>query len=794
MADNIQTEINRLNSQQGIRQVDRNAMLQREMQLQRLQQIQELQRQQQSSTQVDRESLKQSALNYLLAKGKANDAFRSLTKKEQSEVQDQANALESTRSKIQAIQQVKNIELQAGQSLTPVVKEQLIKDLMKTGEATYYQNQRKGYDIQSYSTSPYVSKSLPNINAEGQRVLNSFKQINSNKNVAIQVKPFVEGARELFTGEKLKPVRDTLTGRFYAEATASSKGLVKGTPEFKADVENTLKGIELQNAVISSIVGVPELPKTMKLPVREINPNPFGVEFQQPVINAEGQQKVLSSYQILQERTPPTEILKSDKNFGLLGTSDTILTKAPKYTITSTSLPIVDQGTAITLTTKSGKVGKVSSIKGSSVTIEGEEFLKNIKNLGISKDINALPENSKISLGYLEQNNLGLKLPEEIKTRYQASSITRPINQNERYELYKSDTFFKNLDTKKVNRPYLEMVVVKSKTPISFETNKGVNFIPKNINAKKTPLSVTFAKQDLIETPKPLPEIIKAPKTQIISKGESSKSYGNVGLLSGSISRNADRTSSSFSDDFSRGLEDFTKSKTKAQETPKQKLDFQNLSLNREPQLNINFPKASQFSISLGRQSSPQLNIPSTKNIITPSSSDVQLNKQASGMISLLRSTQTTQQQNMLRNILKARFNETLRTPPNKNPINIKIPTSNAGGINLKKVGTEDNFGIGIEVRRRGRFTLIGQESSIGRAVMKASNFVDVNLARSFRLRQLSTGNLLEVPNLPTGFRRSKRESKTFVELSSRSLSQFGEKKEIQYFKKAKSKRRKNFI
>ena len=110
--------------------------------------------------------------------------------------------------------------------------------------------------------------------------------------------------------------------------------------------------------------------------------------------------------------------------------------------------------------------------------------------------------------------------------------------------------------------------------------------------------------------------------------------------------------------------------------------------------------------------------------------------------------------------------------------------------LGISKVGTEDSFGVGIEVRRGGRFALLGKESTLGKALMKASKFVDVNLARSFRLRELSTGELVDVKELPRGFRRSKRESKTFVEESKFALSTGGETSEIKYFKKLKGKRR----
>lgn len=105
-----------------------------------------------------------------------------------------------------------------------------------------------------------------------------------------------------------------------------------------------------------------------------------------------------------------------------------------------------------------------------------------------------------------------------------------------------------------------------------------------------------------------------------------------------------------------------------------------------------------------------------------------------------------------------------------------------------------DALDIGIEVRRKGKFQVLGTETTLERAIRKGSRIADVTLARSFRLRRLDTGELLDVSQLPLGFRRSKREARTFVEESKFALSTGGEKGEIKYFKNVKSNSRRRFL
>lgn len=174
----------------------------------------------------------------------------------------------------------------------------------------------------------------------------------------------------------------------------------------------------------------------------------------------------------------------------------------------------------------------------------------------------------------------------------------------------------------------------------------------------------------------------------------------------------------------------------------------------------------------------------STQTIQAPSQARILLNLFRTAQQTRQESRQAIQQKSQLQFARPNRQGSRLR------PRRISFPLKPSGdAISISKVGTEDSFGVGIEVRRRGKFTLIGQESSVSEALMKGFRNVDVTLARSFRLRDVSTGELIDVKQLPFGIRRSKSQAKTFVEESRIALSTGGEKKDIQYFKKQKRRR-----
>ena len=174
--------------------------------------------QQQTQQAQTRDQLKQSALNYLLAKGKANEAFRNLTPKEQEEVQNQANDLERTRSRIQAIRAVSQIEQQGDISLTPQIREQLINQAIETGQIKFTLNQGR-----QELYSPVKNQQVSSLTEKQVREVPLFKntpfvydiknKINSNQYSSLknafksQTAPFTEGVKE--TGKFISKVYRT---------------------------------------------------------------------------------------------------------------------------------------------------------------------------------------------------------------------------------------------------------------------------------------------------------------------------------------------------------------------------------------------------------------------------------------------------------------------------------------------------------------------------------------------------------------------------------------------------------
>lgn len=211
---------------------------------------------------------------------------------------------------------------------------------------------------------------------------------------------------------------------------------------------------------------------------------------------------------------------------------------------------------------------------------------------------------------------------------------------------------------------------------------------------------------------------------------------------------------------------------------------FEQLSIRQQPRsMIISSP------LSRTKQSTQQINQLGLKS----ETQTKQGSGQARALLTLFRTAQQTKQQTRQLSQLRSQLDfgrprGRPRPPRPRVPTGFKLPDDNI--LTIKKVGTEDSFGVGIEVRRKGKFQVLGTEASLERALRKGAGIVDIGLARSFRLRSTETGQLLDVSQLPIGFRRSKREARTFVEESSRALSQFGEKKEIKYFKNLKGRRR----
>lgn len=802
MADILETQISRLTSQQALRSSqDRNAMLQRQQQLQQLQeaqaqeqrfqQLQEQQRQQQQSQIDSKSATKQEALRILIQKGKGSSALYSLSPQDRAEVEAIASELKASRERSAGIVAVSKAEQALSSSLAPELRR----------------------DIYLQGASGATTITLPDLN-KPQQYFSPVKQQQyftpAPKIETPRVSPiaFVKsGIYEVFKGEKLQPARDILSGRAYAvvQAKASAKPTIDlernvygvptpGTPSFESSVKQYLKGQEAENLVLGSIVGVPKLPKVAKLPIRQ--PESLFFEVQIPIVTSSGEQKTLSSYQVISERVPPKIVIDSTKSGGALGSSDDLIINKPKFEISSTILPATERSPVITATTKTGKTAKLESLKGTAINIEPTE-LRNLlpterylfSKLTKSGQIRKLDKTSKFDLGYLETNNLGL---EPTKRRFATASTTRQIAKDEKANLFESNIIFKELKSKIAGQEPRPSGATSSMRGFILRANKPVNIKPQfgetnivSTGTTRTPLSKTFALQKVTQTPKPSP-IVKARKTSLIRSNKLTISDGKLSLLGRSsvgVSSIVADQSSNIANDFNRGFSKAIFAGEKAQTTTAKPIALEKV-----------IPLSMQLPSSKSETKTISIQLPKPIVRTITSQSPAESPKQNQGQLSLQSLSQAT-----LQTMAIKYFPRGLPRPPNRplkpKPIpripRFKLPSS---GIGTVKVGAEDLFDVGIEVRRGGRFTLISKESSLGKALMKASAFVDVNLARSFRLRSLSTGELLDVASLPVGFRRAKREAKTFVESSSRALSQFGEKSEIKYFKKAKSKKRFSFI
>jgi len=532
---------------------------------------------QQQSQAPTREQLKQSALNYLLAKGKANEAFRALSPKEREEVQNQANDLERTRARIQAVRGVTSIESQASQSLTPQVKEQLIQELLKSGSVTFTQNQ----DQRNYSAPPNYSSPV--------KSTQPTPQINIGNPV------LVKRAVEIYQS----PTGQRIRAQLFPEPQPTQYAINLLGEEKAKSVARRIYVVGTTGAL--SIVGVESVPTTIKIPLRN-TAEPVYFEVQQPVIK-NGQMKTFASYQIFAEKTPPSVILSSKTEGGLLGTSPSFTVKLPKYEITSTVFPVTEKSQVITLTTKNGKTFMLDTLFGSSnkIDVKHIENLSNIDRfllkrlaenqlgkpfeevfftgnqgfIGNSNNINTINNVDDIVNNILKDQDLSLgtiikKNPSPIAqargkstTRFSTVAKTKEILSTDQFDIYESKILFKDITNvlakAEGKTPSMHGYTKVFQEPIILDT-EPVNFISFK-GSKKTPFSKTFGqveeqvKVELIETPKPVPKITKEVKAKVISSETSSRINGKLGILFGSFSRYAFTSDNSFYSDFTRGFE-----------------------------------------------------------------------------------------------------------------------------------------------------------------------------------------------------------------------------------------------
>lgn len=535
--------------------------------------------QQQTQQAQTRDQLKQSALNYLLAKGKANEAFRNLTPKEQEEVQNQANDLERTRSRIQAIRAVSQVEQQGGISLNPQIREQLINQAIETGQIKFTLNQGR-----QELYSPVKNQQVSSLDQQ-QTMPSRYQQV---------------------------------INRLFPPAEPTQFAIEKFGQERAQKIATDIRSIGVAGAL--SLSGTSAIPKVIKAPIRPLT-EPTFIEVQQPVIIG-GEVKTFASYEIFSERIPPQVILDSREIGGLLGSSPSFSIQPAKYEITSTVVPITQGKPFFTITTKGKDKFLLDLIKGNAINIKPNQINKLPKvsqflfkrltgsDIYVENVGKVLSKTDTYSLGGIVKNNLGTGLPEKTISRFQTVSRTKLLSSGDEFDLYQSKVYFKDVSkggaiaraTGKTpsmtgyTRVYQEPIVL----------DKELSEFTKSKGSTKTPFSKTFSqieeqiKTELIEIPKPIPRTPKTPEAKTISTKASPLGSGVSSLLSRSSSGSAYGTSSDFSSDFLRGVEDFTSSKTSAQ--PKEKLNFNNLSLEKNLPSQINIPRPTQLSINVPRE------------------------------------------------------------------------------------------------------------------------------------------------------------------------------------------------
>src|SRR3990167_2799854 len=132
----LEQQRRQLMSERSTRQVrDINQLRQRQIQLQQVSQAEQLTGQQLAELQAQqsqvqesapsRSALKQSAIAYLVSRGRANDAYNALSPKEQEEVRDQANNIQASGARSAGNAAVSEAEKALSFSLTPELRRQI---------------------------------------------------------------------------------------------------------------------------------------------------------------------------------------------------------------------------------------------------------------------------------------------------------------------------------------------------------------------------------------------------------------------------------------------------------------------------------------------------------------------------------------------------------------------------------------------------------------------------------------------------------------------------------------------
>lgn len=351
-----------------------------------------------------------------------------------------------------------------------------------------------------------------------------------------------------------------------------------------------------------SLSGVPKLPKTVRIPTRELR-LPRAIETQRDVI-AGGKLRTLSEFDITTEVKAPSKLVDLTKGTGFIGTPKVIKTIPREVRLTKTVLPVVDEGKVVTLTSgKGAKSFNVETLVGASRKITPQQIQglsKTQKFLFTRATGSKVPVASKnvgrllgkrqdLSLGFIQKTKLGkisrpvnlkklnlqgarLRLLGKSKTRFEVVSKVKPVGETKDFELFKGKLFFKDI-TKPLARargktPRMNILIRRSKEPLILDTITDVKVLRPFGRIKKTPLSLAFPKQELKQIAKPL---IKLPRqtSQSIKTIKGTRLSGKFNVLVGGVRGNLAQSNRGLSSDFTRGFKSSNLPSSSAQQKPK---------------------------------------------------------------------------------------------------------------------------------------------------------------------------------------------------------------------------------
>lgn len=604
---------------------------------------------------------------------------------------------------------------------------------------------------------------------------------------------------------------DTLGARYW--------GGEKGFENVKKFQEATAKSQTSDILALGFIspAGIAETSGALKIPLRNIKSVPEFVEVQQP-IRLLGQDSTISKFVIKQELSPPLIKIPQTKKLGYLGDSDFLKVVPAKIQTTKTIFPIIgEQSPIFTLTTKTGsRVGEINILRGKSIPTSLEELqkvskieqynwqklaeyvtgrpvaLKNVPKIlskdsqkmkGIIKQFN-LGKIKRIGKGNYFADLLSPKMAGRRTKTFQTAGEVSSVKEGEVFDVLTGKVIFKDV-TKPFARatgktPAMEGTIFRFKEPLIFGEETGVQ-IMRSTGGAKTPLSTTF-KDVLIQTPKPAPVINpKIPTSQVLKKTSTLKSNDNTwritGLLVGGSSRVSSRPSNDFISDFTRGMESsgFAK-KTSAKEigTEKPKEDI----------LQITIPKTDTKT----KQKSILLQIPKGKqkqiNALDFAQPQVQQSKQKGkyrSALDTLFGLKTKPKQEV------TKLKEPFRPEPKK-PIVKTKPKTIVKTPNYKIEKEGNNYQVYL--KRFGEWIYQGSSSTLKGASDIAKASAITTLGASVKVeKEGKKQDILKY--LGFGFRKSKKEKGVGVQKRSLRLGTGSERKEIQFFKKQKTKKNK---